>query len=144
MIWYDRPETLRSAVLVLKQYVGPEPRMALTSRQMKRATKLLGVHGEDGRWTVQPWVVAARLKLAGLDPNTCEVADEVRWSHAIDYMRSTETFKEFEFARWLEEHDEPSSVPARDVPARPHPMARKRKKNAVNDQINERIRKIST
>ena len=66
-----------------------------------------------------------RLNLVGLDPETCFVVDEVRWSHAIDYMRETERFRENEFKRWLETHEEPTFVPAVAIPQRPHPASRK-------------------
>lgn len=83
-----------------------------------------------------------RLELAGIDPDRLEVADETRFAHAMDYMRETETFREQGFLRWLEMHEEPSAVPARDVPVKPHPMARnKMKGNPSNEVINERIRR---
>lgn len=80
------------------------------------------------------------MELAGLNPDTCEVRDEVRWAHAVDYMRTTETFRVESFKQWLLDHNEPTCVPARDVPSRQHPRARKKDVNQQNERLNERIR----
>lgn len=91
-------------------------------------------------WSLEQRVARERLELAGIDADTLEVADERRWAFAVDYMRARETFKVEEFKRWLEEHEEPSVVPAGDVPSRPHPMAKKKETlNPVAHQINRRI-----
>lgn len=140
--WLDYVQSTHRAVQVIAQYLKDGPQPSISGRNLTRARRLLGVHGAGGKWSVDRRNAGERLQLAGIDPERLEVADEVRFAHAMDYMRATETFKVEGFKRWLEEHDEPSAVPARDVPARPHPLARKRKENAVNEQINRRINEI--
>ena len=144
-MWMDSVDGLLGAIRILTLYLQTGPQAALPRRHMARATRLLGVHGQDGRWTMNRWDAKRRLEAAGLDPETYEVADEVLWAHAVDYIRATETFKLEDFKRWLETHDEPSSVPARDVPARPHPRARKKvTESTVDQRINKRISDIRT
>lgn len=142
--WWDRPEGLREAIAVVKDYLTKSKRLALTRRQLKRAGKVLGVHGEGGFWSLSR-NYRRRLCLAGLDPETCAIADEVRWAHALDYMRATETFKENTFKQWLEEHDAPSAVPPIDVPQAPHPNSRKYKEEQkrsedVGKYLNDKMR----
>jgi hypothetical protein len=145
-IWWDRPEGLREAILVIRAYLTGRERLALTRRQLKRATKLLGVHGEGGMWNLSR-LYRRRLVLTGLDPDTCEVVDENRWAHAVDYMRETERFRENEFKRWLETHEEPTAVPAVAIPQKPHPGSKKWREeretgmlvsNVVSDRVQNR------
>jgi hypothetical protein len=143
-VWWDRPEGLREAIAIVKFYLAESERLALTRRQLKRACKVLGVHGERGFWHLSRHH-RRRLILAGLDPERRLVADEVRWAHTLDYMRATETFKENGFKRWLEEHDEPSAVPARDLPQAPHPKSRKytqeqQRSEATGHYLSEKFR----
>lgn len=140
-MWMDQVDALVSAIQTIHQYLRTKGRPPLTRRQTARACRLLGVHGQDGRWTLNAREARRRVVVAGLDPETLEVADEVRWAHAVDYMRATETFRLEGFKQWLLDHDEPSAVPAIDVPARPHPRARKKNvESAVDAAINQRIK----
>lgn len=145
--WMDRPGGLLAAIRAVKWLLATSEAYALTGRQLNRAARLLGVHGERGIWHMGP-DSKKRLRLVGIDPETCEVADEVRFSHALDYMRATETFRWNGFLRWLETHDEPSSVPAQAIPQQPHPAGNARREereralmtsNLLRDRLRNRF-----
>jgi len=43
--WMDDPEALRRAIALVAKYLRKEPLPAITSRHIRRATRLLNVHG---------------------------------------------------------------------------------------------------
>src|SRR2546430_14891930 len=105
--WVEDPGDVLEAIDALLCYLLPGRtkcrneyrlnRRALYPNAMKRAELLLNVCGcnlgglrhwyLDNRWR-------ARLELAGIDPETLEVADQRRWWFAWDQLKTENTFRQ--------------------------------------------------
>lgn len=116
LTFLDDDQAVVAGIKVLVKYLAPGPNHILSRAVIKRACRVLGVDGYGGEWRL-PWDYRSRAEVAGLHPSSFEVVDEVRWAHAIDFMRAHHgLFQLQEFRRWLCDHPEPSSVPPQKLP----------------------------